>query len=85
MAGYYFLVFGSYAGVLLAVIFGYLTPYALIVFLSLPVALKTARIFSHNYEKIRELIPAQAGTIQVHTLVGLLMSVGCIAGALLRG
>ncbi len=83
--GYYFLIFGSYAGVLLPVIFGYLTPYALLTFLSLPVALKTAKTFSQNYEKIRELIPAQAGTIQVHTLVGLLMSIGCITGALLKG
>ena len=84
-AGYYFLIFGSYLGVVLAVIAGYLTPYALITLLSLPVALKTAGIFARNYERIKELIPAQAGTIQVHALVGLLMSIGCITGALLKG
>jgi len=83
--GYYFLMFGSYVGVILAVIFGHMTPYALIALLSLPVALKTIKIFANNYEKIRELIPAQAGTIQVHTLVGLLMTIGCIAGGLLKG
>ncbi len=81
-AGYYFLMFGSYFGVILLVLFAKLTPYSLIALLSLPVALKTVRIFSREYEKVKELIPAQAGTIQVHLLVGLLMSIGCVVGAL---
>jgi 1,4-dihydroxy-2-naphthoate octaprenyltransferase len=85
MAGYYFLMFGSYAGLVLAVVFSYITPYALIALLSLPVALKTVRIFSANYDRIKELIPAQAGTIQVHLLMGLLMSIGCVAGAFMGG
>jgi 1,4-dihydroxy-2-naphthoate octaprenyltransferase len=79
--GYYFLIFGNYAAVILAVIFGLLPPWALIALLSLPLALKTVRIFSRNYEKVQELIPAQAGTIQVHLLTGLLMSAGCVAAA----
>lgn len=83
MPGYYFLIFGSYAGVVLAVIFGLLSPYSLIALLSLPIALKTVRIFSREYEKIKELIPAMAGTVQTHLLVGVLMSAGCVAGALL--
>ncbi len=83
--GYYFLIFGSYAGVLAAVIAGILTPYTLIVLLSLPVALKTVRLFAGNYERIKELIPAQAGTIQVHALMGILLSIGCVAGGLLKG
>jgi 1,4-dihydroxy-2-naphthoate octaprenyltransferase len=85
MAGYYFLIFGSYAGVALAVIFGYLTPYGLLALISLPLALRTVKIFRNNYEKIPGIIPAQAGTIQVHLLVGLLMSIGCITGAILKG
>ncbi|UCD16304.1 MAG: 1,4-dihydroxy-2-naphthoate octaprenyltransferase [Candidatus Zixiibacteriota bacterium] len=83
--GYYVLVFGSYLGVILAVAFEHLTPYTLAALLSLPVALKTAIIFTRQYERVREIIPAQAGTIQIHLLVGLLMSAGCIAGALLEG
>ncbi len=81
MAGYYFLIFGNYAGIVLAVIAGYLTPYALIALLSLPIAIKTVNTFARNYDKIREIIPAQAGTIQVHLLTGLLMSIGCLTGA----
>jgi 1,4-dihydroxy-2-naphthoate octaprenyltransferase len=83
--GYYFLISGSYAGVILAVVFGYLTPYALLAMLSLPIALKTVKIFARNYERIQEIIPAQAGTIQTHALVGLLMSIGCVAGGFLKG
>lgn len=82
-AGYYFLIFGSYIILILAVIFARLTPYSLVALLSLPVALKTVKIFSREYEKVKELIPAQAGTIQVHLLVGLLMSAGCVTAALL--
>jgi 1,4-dihydroxy-2-naphthoate octaprenyltransferase len=82
-AGYYLLIFGSYFILIMIVLFGHLTPYSLAALLSFPVALKTARIFSREYEKVKELIPAQAGTIQVHLLVGLLMSAGCIAAALL--
>jgi len=79
VAGFYFLIFGNYAGVVLAVIFSQLTPWSLAALLTLPLALKTVRIFSRNYEKLQELIPAQAGTIQVHLLTGLLMSAGCVA------
>jgi len=80
--GYYFLIFGSYFGVILLVLFAKLTPYSLVALLSLPVAMKTVKIFSREYEKVKEIIPAQAGTIQVHLLVGLLMSIGCVVGAL---
>lgn len=80
-AGYYFLIFGNYVGVVMLVIFAGLTPYALAALLSLPIALKTVRIFAREYQNLKEFIPAQAGTIQIHFLVGLLMSVGCIIGA----
>ncbi|MEW5925831.1 MAG: 1,4-dihydroxy-2-naphthoate octaprenyltransferase [Candidatus Zixiibacteriota bacterium] len=79
--GYYFLIFGNYVGVVLLVLFAGLTPWALVALLSLPVAVKTVRIFTREYLNIKEFIPAQAGTIQVHFLSGLLMSIGCIIGA----
>ncbi len=85
MIGYYFLIFGSYLAVILAVAFSYLTPFALFSLATIPIAIKTARIFAHEYEKVKELIPAMAGTIQIHLLTGLLMSIGCITGGLLKG
>jgi 1,4-dihydroxy-2-naphthoate octaprenyltransferase len=81
--GYYFLIFGNYSILLLAVGFAGLTPYTLVALLSLPLAIRTVRIFSREYNKIKELIPAQAGTVQVHLLTGLLMSGGCLLAALL--
>ena len=84
-AGYYFLIFGSQLVVVLAVTFSYLTPYALLSLATLPIAIKTVRIFAREYEKVKELIPAMAGTIQIHFLTGLLMSIGCITGGILRG
>jgi 1,4-dihydroxy-2-naphthoate octaprenyltransferase len=81
-AGYYFLMFGNYIAIILAVAFTDLTPFALIALLSLPIALKTVRIFAREYEKVVELIPAQAGTIQVHLLTGVLMTAGCVVGGL---
>ncbi len=80
--GYYFLIFGAYLGLILAVIFTDLTPYALLALLSLPVAFKTASLFAKNFEKIKELIPAQAGTIKVHSLLGLLMAIGIVIGTI---
>jgi len=85
MTGYYFLIFGSYLVVVLAVIFSYLTPFALFSLATLPIAIKTVRTFAREYEKVKELIPAMAGTIQIHLLTGLLMSIGCITGGILKG
>jgi len=83
--GYYFLMFGSYLGIVLAVIGGQVTPYVLVALVSLPIAVRTVRIFAHHFEQVKELIPAQAGTVQTHLLVGLLMSAGCLAAALMKG
>ena len=85
MTGYYFLIFGSYLVVVLAVVLSYLTPYALFSLATIPIAIKTVRTFAAEYEKVKELIPAMAGTIQLHLLTGLLMSIGCITGAILKG
>lgn len=85
MTGYYFLIFGSYMVVVLAVVFSYLTPYALLSLATVPIAIKTVRTFAREYEKVKELIPAMVGTIQIHLLTGLLMSIGCIAGGILKG
>ncbi|MFQ5869297.1 MAG: 1,4-dihydroxy-2-naphthoate octaprenyltransferase [Candidatus Zixiibacteriota bacterium] len=80
--GYYALIFGSYLWVIVTVIIGILTPFALIVLVTLPKALKASRILRTSYDKILELIPANAATIQVHLLIGLLLSLACVVGGL---
>jgi len=49
----------------------------------LPMSIKASKVLNENYDKIQELLPANALTIQVHMLFGLLLSVGCLAGKFL--
>ncbi len=68
--------------ILLAIVYAVITglvsvkflPYTcLIVFLSLPVALKAFGVARNNYEKVSELLPVNAATISLHSIIGLLL------------
>lgn len=78
--GYYFLIFATYLVIAGSVIFKIVTPFALVSLLTLPLAIGAIKILKTNYDKIAELIPAQAKTIQIHLLVGLLLSLGFVVG-----
>ncbi|MBD3170773.1 MAG: 1,4-dihydroxy-2-naphthoate octaprenyltransferase [candidate division Zixibacteria bacterium] len=80
---YNILMFGTYPVVVLGVIFGALSPFALIILATLPLAIKAARILKVHYDKIEELLPANALTIQVHLMFGLLLAVGFVAAKFL--
>lgn len=45
------------------------------------IALRAARIVLAKYDQVRELVPAQAMTIQMHLLVGLLLTAGYVLSA----
>jgi LPS O-antigen subunit length determinant protein (WzzB/FepE family) len=47
------------------------------------VAFKAVRIVLEKHASVRELVPAQAMTVQIHLMVGLLISAGLIAAGLL--
>ncbi|MFH1996330.1 MAG: 1,4-dihydroxy-2-naphthoate octaprenyltransferase [Candidatus Omnitrophota bacterium] len=49
-----------------------------IVFLTIPLAIKAFVVSRNNYEKIYELLPANAATIGLHSLIGILIGVGVI-------
>jgi 1,4-dihydroxy-2-naphthoate octaprenyltransferase len=74
---YQALVFGAYLITLLLVLAGCLTAFALLVFLSLPLAVKVANMVRH-----KESVPTErfafidAATAQVHLAFGLLMVIG---------
>ncbi|MCU0594254.1 MAG: 1,4-dihydroxy-2-naphthoate octaprenyltransferase [Desulfobacterota bacterium] len=74
---YQTLVFGAYLLTLLLVVAGGLTAFALLVFVSLPLAFKVVHMVRH-----KERIPAEkfavidAATAQVHLAFGLLMVIG---------
>jgi len=78
--GYYFLISATYLVIAGSVIFKVVTPFALVSFLTLPKAVGAIRILRSNYDRIAELIPAQAKTVQTHLLVGLLLSLGFVIG-----
>jgi 1,4-dihydroxy-2-naphthoate octaprenyltransferase len=78
--GYYFLISATYLVIAGSVIFRVVTPFALVSFLTLPKAFGAIKILRVNYDRIAELIPAQAKTVQMHLLVGLLLSLGFVVG-----
>ncbi len=78
--GYYFLIGATYMVIAGSVIFRMVTPFILISFLTLPLALGAIKTLKSNYDKFAELIPAQAKTIQTHLFTGLLLSLGLVIG-----
>ena len=78
--GYYLLISATYAVIAGSVIFELVTPFALISFLTLPLAIGAVRILKANYDRFAELIPAQAKTIQTHLFTGLLLTLGLVIG-----
>lgn len=74
--GYLFLVFGSYLATIIAIIVDYMPLYSLVVLLTLPLAVQATKTLLKHYEKIEELLPANAATIKIHLSYGLLMAVG---------
>ena len=51
---------------------------SLIVFLSFPLAIKAYVVSKNNFDKIYELLPANACTIALHSLIGLLLCAGFV-------
>ncbi|MCK4427203.1 MAG: 1,4-dihydroxy-2-naphthoate octaprenyltransferase [candidate division Zixibacteria bacterium] len=78
--GYYFLILANYLVIVFSVIFKVITPFALAPLLTLPLALGAVKVLRVNYDKVAELIPAQAMTVKMHLLVGLLLSLGFVVG-----
>ena len=80
---YHLLLAGAYICVLLLVIFKYLPNICLIVFLSLPLAVKAFMVSRKNFDKVYELLPANAATIGLHLIIGVLLCAGIILGKVL--
>jgi len=77
---YYVMMFATYPVIVFSVIFGVLSPWTLVVLLTLPMSIKASRVLRTHYGKTEELLPANALTIHVHMVFGLLMAAGCLAG-----
>jgi 1,4-dihydroxy-2-naphthoate octaprenyltransferase len=78
--GYYCLIAATFLVIAGSVVFRMVTPFVLISFLALPIALGAVKTVSSSYDRFVELIPAQAKTIQTHLFTGLLLSLGLVIG-----
>ncbi len=76
---YYFLLIGSYLSVAAMVIAGIVSPWALIVFLTLPAAMKLMKMITPKTMKTdRSLALVDVQTAQFHFLFGLLLTVSFV-------
>jgi len=74
--GYPVIVGSAYGFAALLVLFGVLPVPALLFLLTLPIAVKASKVVLASPEDVRSLLPAQAMTIQLHLLGGVLLSAG---------
>lgn len=72
----------AYIIIALCAIFKSLPLASFITFLSIPVAFRIMGIANKNFDKVNELLPANAGVIKLHIMVSFLMSVSFLLKAL---
>jgi 1,4-dihydroxy-2-naphthoate octaprenyltransferase len=73
---YLFLLGLVYLTIILCVIFKIIPAFSLISLLSLPLAFNASILLKKNFDKIAELLPVNASTIILHSMIGLLLCVG---------
>lgn len=81
---YYFLVFGAYLSVVVMVATGLLSYWVLLIFLSLPVAMKNAKEISiAEVSKPENIAMLDIKTAQLHMQFGLLLTIGLVLTAII--
>ncbi len=75
---YHILLTSVYLVVAFLLIFKFLPLMSLIVFLSLPLAIKAYLVSKNNFDKVYELLPANISTIGLHCLIGILLCAGFV-------
>jgi 1,4-dihydroxy-2-naphthoate octaprenyltransferase len=73
----------SYLIIVLGVVGRILPPHVLISFLTIPFAFRAIKVARENFDKIFELLPANAATIAIHLSLGLLLSGGYLLDRLI--
>lgn len=68
----------TYLYVAFLAVLGIMPLFSLIVFLSIPLALKAFRVSKNNFERIEGLLPANAATIGLHSIFGLFLCVAYV-------
>ncbi len=81
--GYLALTLAAYVSILVPVIARAVPPYCLLGLVTLPIAMKAINVAVTNYADSPKLAPANAATIQLHMLTGLLVSAGFVLDRLI--
>jgi 1,4-dihydroxy-2-naphthoate polyprenyltransferase len=83
---YYALLFGAYATTIALILFAEFTLFSLLVFLSLPLALRAAKMVRHKDDlPVRQFAMIDAATAQVHLAFGLLTAISLLVQYLVMG
>lgn len=82
--GYAILMGGTYAVIVLAALLRITSPFTLIALATLPVAVRAVSVARAHYDEYLKLVPANAGTVFVHLLTGLLLSAGYLLDKAIR-
>ncbi len=82
--GYILLLGFTYLSILLAVILRITSPFTLIALATLPVALRAIGVARAHYDDYLKLVPANAATVFIHLLTGLLLSAGYLLDKAVR-
>lgn len=75
---YHSLLVSVYLFITFLVVFKFLPVMCLITLLSVPLAIKAIIVSRKNFDKIYELLPANASTIGLHSLIGILLCAGLV-------
>jgi len=81
--GYPLILMITYASAVMMIPFGVMPALSLIFLITIPLAYKASKIVLANADNVRALIPAQALTIQIHLIGGLLLAGGIALSAII--
>ena len=82
---YKYIIGSTYVVMVLGVVSGIVTPFALIALLSLPKAIGANKVLIENYDKIMELIPGMANTVMATLWTGGLFLAGYVVAWMVLG
>ncbi|OQX90868.1 MAG: 1,4-dihydroxy-2-naphthoate octaprenyltransferase [Candidatus Coatesbacteria bacterium 4484_99] len=81
--GFYIIIIGTYVSIFLPAILGEFTTLSLISLITIPLAIKITLHLRRYYDKFPDIIPANARTVQLHLITGLLLGLSFITTRLL--
>lgn len=83
VGGYLLIIALTYISIIIGVATQLLTPFTLIALLTLPKAVKAVRVARAHHSESQKLVPANAATVAIHLITGLLLTAGYAMGAII--